>query len=90
MNKRQMIVLWAGIAAVVLICLFPPTKWQSGWSGWSRQSVWPTSSKMTDTGRLVGYLVAVSVVTSGLIYTLKDKEEKTRSPESKQKKSEDI
>lgn len=90
MNKRQMIVLWAGIAAIVLICLFPPTTLQSGWSGFSRESVWPSTSKKTDTGRLIGYLVAVSVVTGGLIYTLRDKEEKTRSPESKQNKSEDI
>jgi len=81
MNKRQMIVLWAGIAAVVLICLFPPTRWSGG--------DWRSSRKMTDTGRLVGYLVAVSVVTGGLIYTLREKEEKTRSPESKQNKSED-
>lgn len=87
-----MIVLWAGIAAVVLICLFPPTKWQTtrGQIGWKGLSVWPISSKITDTGRLLGYLVAVSVVTGGLIYTLRDKEEKTRKPESKQNKSQDV
>ena len=86
MNKRQMIVLWAGIAAIVLICLFPPTTLQSVYAG----GRWPSTNKRTDTGRLVGYLVAVSVVTGGLIYTLRDKEGKTRKPESKQNKSEDI
>jgi len=83
MNKRQMIVLWAGIAAVVLICLFPPTTLQNGWSGFSRESIWPSTSKRTDTGRLIGYLAAVFAVTGGLVYTLRDKDDKTRRPESK-------
>ena len=77
MEKRQMIVLWVGIAAIVLICLFPPRNWDG-------------HDYKTDTGGLLARLVAVCAVTGGLIYTLRDKEEKAKKPELKQDKQEDI
>jgi len=79
MEKRQMIVLWAGIAAIVLICLFPPRHYDRSCGDYR-----------TDTGSLLARLVAVCAVTGGLIYTLKDKEEKIKKPESKQNKPEDV
>ena len=40
--------------------------------------MWPITRRRTDTGRLIGYLVAVGVVTGGLIYTFREKEEKNK------------
>ena len=77
MEKRQMIVLWAGIAAIVLICLFTPRYFDG-------------PNYRVDIGGLLARLVAVCAVTGGLIYTLRDKEEKAKKPESKQNESEDV
>lgn len=77
MNKKQQIVLWTGIVTIVLICLFPPQySWRSGGPVDLFSLGGRGGGRKTDTGRLIGYLVAVSVVTGGLTYTFRGKKDK--------------
>ena len=64
-SKRQLRVMWVGIAFFVVLALTTKTS-QSGWDG----------QTVTDYGPLVGRLLSTVVVTAALIYTVKDKKPK--------------
>lgn len=86
MNRKQLIVMWYGIAIIILMLLFPPVEAQ----------------KLDDTGEfvlhyftydflfnrqyieftiLVFQCVIVSIVTAGLIVTFKDKKPRDEEKE---------
>jgi len=67
MNKKQLIVLWIGIAVFVLIALITKTSFGPG-------GVW-NPPVVVDYGPLVIRLMSTVIVTGGLIYTLKDKKD---------------
>lgn len=79
MNKKQKIVLWAGIVLIALMGLFPPVKYQ----GRSyRQGEAVEYRLLLDKfsivllGNLVAQWALVSIIIAGLIYILKDKQGK--------------
>lgn len=80
MNKKQLTVLWIGIAVFVLIALNTTTK-----------TAFPTGPRrydeciwVVDYGPFVGRLMSTVVLTGGLIYTLKDKKDEKPKNEKKQ------
>lgn len=63
-----MVVLWVGIAVFVLIGLFPPmTDWYQAGRRRAADAQWVECR--VDTGRLVGYLAAVTAVTGGFLWS---------------------
>lgn len=71
MNRKQMVVLWAGIAAFVLIGLFPP---MTGTTRGSLRGEWWGDCGRVDVNRMLRYWAIVTVVAGGLIYTLRGEE----------------
>jgi hypothetical protein len=84
MNRRQMILMWLGILALVGVCLYPP------WVGRTRDGVlieyvghsWITRApdsryavKSIDFGRLGIQWGMVVVITIGLMLTFRDKKD---------------
>ncbi len=90
MNKKQLVCLWIGIIVIVLMGLFPPTKYDSAPWGRSRISWWEGFSDTVERthnflfdirhqhqillGQLCIRWVIVAAITGGLICTFKDKE----------------
>lgn len=78
-RHKRMRVLWLGILIFILIGLFPPTDRDNyGFMGsYSKfEFLFDTSSKNIAFGKLLIMWLAVTAVTGGLLYTLKDKEPK--------------
>ena len=73
----RLLILWAGIAAFVVITLFPPMTGQAWRLGYGpvRKSPYDTYQILTpqeyrvDTGCLLGHLAAVVALTGGLLWT---------------------
>lgn len=82
MNKKQLTVLWIGIAVFVLVALTTQTMFTTI----VREEREPTGTYVSkcDYGPLVGRLMSTVVVTVGLIYTLKDKKDEKPKDEKKQ------
>ena len=68
MNKKQIIVMWVGIA--VFICIGSATTTRD------HSFVLNSSSRTRDYGPLIVRLASTVLVTTGLIYTLRDKKKK--------------
>lgn len=66
MKTKQMVVLWAGIAASVLMGLFPP---MTGTTRGSLRGEWWGDCGRVDVNRMLQYWTIVTVVAGGLIYT---------------------
>ena len=64
MNKKQLVIMWIGIAAFILIGL--ETKTIYYWE----------DSEVVSYGKMVVNLLGTIFVTAGLIYTFKDKKPK--------------
>jgi hypothetical protein len=83
MNKKQKIVLWIGIAVIVVMGIFPPWVHRGGpgvekSAGYSFILNGPESYAFgwfarPDISRLFIQWVIVAVITAGLIITVKDK-----------------
>ena len=94
MNKKQKIVLWIGIAVIVIMGIFPP--WViSGYSTGrpiagsyslitSPPKMGEAYAKSIDLYRLGVQWVIVGVITGGLIYTFKDQKDKKTKHEQNQ------
>jgi hypothetical protein len=91
MNKKQLICLWVGIAAIGLIGIFPPWVWRIRASGADieqeagykcillppeRQPADIRLRASLDIPRLCVQWFVVAVITGGLIYTFTDKRAK--------------
>lgn len=82
MNKRQKIVLWAGIIVFVLIGLEAPTHMVGGTVHETKRGLFRGhasvvgATREVDLVQLCTYWVMTVVVTGGLIYTLKDSKPK--------------
>ena len=97
MKKKQKILLWVGIAVIVTMGLFPPLKvghyqphavWRADMSLWSRrfhsfgyERLWMLEEPLIGFSKLFIQWCIVGLVTSGLIYTFKDKKEKDEQRE---------
>lgn len=91
MNKKQLTVLWIGIAVFVLVALTTQTNFSTWHSDHGRGPAprYPTGPtgryvSVVNYGPLVGRLMSTVVVTGGLIYTLKDKKDEKPKDEKKQ------
>jgi len=78
MNRKQIICMWCGIAIFVLIGLCAVV----GYGGGIRLWWWHSGLRSGGTGALIlpNFIVlwiCISVVTAGLIYTFRDKKDKT-------------
>ena len=84
MNKIQLIILWVGIAIVVLMGIFPPwaVTYQGGgpYEGYAFILSRPREICHIETTLLLVQWIMVAVVTGGLIITFKD-----RKPKDEQK-----
>lgn len=69
MNKRQLIVMWLGIAVFVFLAFNTQTRFGGGYK----------STRYTDYGPLVTRLLSTSIITAALVYTLKDRNRKGTS-----------
>ncbi len=70
MNRKQMISMWLGIAAFVVVSLSTKTSYDGG----SRDNI----VLYTYYGPLIAYLLSICIVTAGLIYTFRDKTPKSK------------
>ena len=90
MNRKQLIVLWAGVGVVALMLLFPPwripeTAMPLGYWWILSPPNWGTCSELDDWGgvpmgaldyhRLLAQWLVVAAITAALILTLKDRGE---------------
>lgn len=76
MNKKQLIVMWAGIAIIVLMGIFPPVAMngQGICTFIGFQFIFNKETIFSfDLTRLGIQLIIVSAITTGLIITFKDK-----------------
>lgn len=83
MNKKQLVVMWVGIAIIVLMGLFPPwtTYGNSGDCYLTHKFILfkPAERNIPariDTGHLFVQWIIVTAITGGLIVTFKDKKTK--------------
>lgn len=67
MNKKQIKVMWVGIAVFILFLMFTETSW-CNWSKRKRQFI-----SSTDYKPLAIRLVSTVLISAGLIVTLRDK-----------------
>jgi len=65
MNKKQLVVIWVGIAVFIFLGVTTETKFSSGMREYT-----------IDCSQLVVRLVSTVLVTGVLVYTLKDKKPK--------------
>ena len=89
MNKKQIVVLWIGIAVIVVMCLFPPWHYKSGDKLIQGQIDWGYKFILTpaqapnpdyeqlkgiiDVRRLFIQILIVGLITTGLIVTFIDR-----------------
>lgn len=70
MKKRQKICLWLGIIIFVLIGLFPPNTIRDGWPWF----IFELRGHTICYSKLMVQWILVVVITSSLIYALRDKQ----------------
>jgi len=73
MNKKQLIVMWVGIAFVVLMGILPPMNFIGGGFRYKFGLLLGRSSSFVDFGKLLIQCSIVGIITVGLIITFKDK-----------------
>ena len=80
MNKKQIIVMWIGIAIIVLMGLFPPcTVWVQNtcnFVGYSFITNPKESRSIVELGRLIAQWVVVAALVTGIMITLNDQKNK--------------
>ena len=76
MNKKQLIVMWVGIAFVVLMGILPPMNFIADGFRYEIGLLLGVSSRSVDFGKLLIQCSIVGIITVGLIITFKDKKPK--------------
>ncbi len=72
MNKRQLLAMWAGIAVMVLMGLFPP--YRLSWYFKGYHAIWgPPNAGVIDILRLTVQWAVVAGVTAGAIMSLRSR-----------------
>lgn len=82
MNKKQLWVLWIGIAIIAVMLLFPPQIiWTDQYTFWEvgRHFIFnpmPGPPTTVNYGKLIPPIIAVALITLGLFFSLKDRGKK--------------
>mgnify|MGYP000244575914 CR=1 FL=1 len=95
MNKTQLLVMWVGIAIVVLMGIFPPWAEQvtyiddgvrrciAGGYHWLWFRHFPSNSELTIyTTRLAIQCLIVALLTAGFVFTFKEKDQKLKDEQN--------